>query len=528
MKREHITLFCFIMGPCILLGFLMLALAHAQSSKALTDTSTWLQGAQVAWQDVGAAWDTETPPPDADWPDALLEAESMADLGPAEEQIIVANHGFMISCSLFMFLGLLSLTFLGAATPFAQPFWIVLMRNTGIASLVLTAYLFIGFNLSYPWDFAFGSYMESLMLPMLPEHYEPLDYGFMGMTAWGDAYYQAAYPLFFVLILASFCSAGLRTATYGVLAIALGFYVFPIVCSWHWGGGWLSVMGDMGVYDFAGAGLVCLQAGAAAVPIAIGLAISQRRREIVGLPELEPTSKPALFYRLAAAVLLLPLALGWIGGSVLDADAPYVAGVIKVSLASAGAAALIGLVWGFIPGTRRPVELAVLSAMAGLVMTSAGVESVSLKGGLLLGGVAGLFVAPVLAILDRLRVPDPIGAIPVFGICGFLACLVPALNTGSWFLGESTFHVQTTLAVASAAPAFIFTLIIVFAFSVFNYFDRNLEKPQRARTTPPPLPPGAGDPVPAAAGASTASSGIPAPTPSNPNPAPYPNRPPNS
>ena len=64
--------------------------------------------------------------------------------------------------------------------------------------------------------------------------------------------------------------------------------------------------------------------------------------------------------------------------------------------------------------------------LAGLVAITCPCYWVSPTGDILLGGIAGVIVVAGVELLEWLRIDDPIGAVPVHGICGIW---------GTWSLG---------------------------------------------------------------------------------------------
>jgi Amt family ammonium transporter len=72
------------------------------------------------------------------------------------------------------------------------------------------------------------------------------------------------------------------------------------------------------------------------------------------------------------------------------------------------------------------VSFTVNGFLAGLVAITCPCYWVSPTGAILLGGIAGIIVVFGVELLEWLRIDDPIGAVPVHGICGIW---------GTWSLG---------------------------------------------------------------------------------------------
>src|SRR5207237_2433766 len=69
------------------------------------------------------------------------------------------------------------------------------------------------------------------------------------------------------------------------------------------------------------------------------------------------------------------------------------------------------------------VSFTVNGFLAGLVAITCPCYWVSPTGAILLGGVAGVIVVAGVELLEWLRIDDPIGAVPVHGICGIWGTL---------------------------------------------------------------------------------------------------------
>ena len=69
------------------------------------------------------------------------------------------------------------------------------------------------------------------------------------------------------------------------------------------------------------------------------------------------------------------------------------------------------------------VSFTVNGFLAGLVAITCPCYWVSPTGAIALGGIAGVIVVIGVEVLEYLRIDDPIGAVPVHGICGIWGTL---------------------------------------------------------------------------------------------------------
>jgi Amt family ammonium transporter len=90
---------------------------------------------------------------------------------------------------------------------------------------------------------------------------------------------------------------------------------------------------------------------------------------------------------------------------------------------AACAAGLTAMVYAYFISKKWDVSFTVNGFLAGLVAITCPCYWVSPTGAILLGGVAGVIVVLGVELLEYLRIDDPIGAVPVHGICGIWGTL---------------------------------------------------------------------------------------------------------
>jgi Amt family ammonium transporter len=94
-------------------------------------------------------------------------------------------------------------------------------------------------------------------------------------------------------------------------------------------------------------------------------------------------------------------------------------GRIATNTTLAACAAGLGAMFYAYPKTKTwDVSFTVNGFLAGLVAITCPCYWVSPTGAILLGGIAGVIVVMGVDLLEYLRIDDPIGAVPVHGICG--------------------------------------------------------------------------------------------------------------
>jgi Amt family ammonium transporter len=90
---------------------------------------------------------------------------------------------------------------------------------------------------------------------------------------------------------------------------------------------------------------------------------------------------------------------------------------------AACAAGLTAMVAAYMMSKSWDVSFTVNGFLAGLVAITCPCYWVSPTGAIMLGGIAGVIVVAGVELLEWLRIDDPIGAVPVHGICGIWGTL---------------------------------------------------------------------------------------------------------
>jgi ammonium transporter, Amt family len=240
-----------------------------------------------------------------------------------------------------------------------------------------------------------------------------------------------------------------------VYSVAVSGFIYPIVGHWAWGpDGFLALMGTdghffaklgMGFHDFAGSTVVHTIGGfiALAGSIVLGPRLGRKFKRDGGGPMLPHD------LTIAACGGLL-LWFGWYGfnpGSTLSAmDFEGIGRVAANTTLAACAAGLTAMFYAYLFSKKWDVSFTVNGFLAGLVAITCPCYWVSPTGAILLGGVAGVIVVVAVEALEWLRIDDPIGAVPVHGICGIWG----TLSLGLFACGK--YGATGPLAADNSAP----------------------------------------------------------------------------
>ncbi|MDD4909437.1 MAG: ammonium transporter [Candidatus Omnitrophica bacterium] len=257
--------------------------------------------------------------------------------------------------------------------------------------------------------------------------------GFMGLSGWflSGAQSGAPIPLYaFWLFQAAFCGAAativaggmaerMKFPAYLIYSFLISAFIYPIVGHWIWGGGWLS---KLGFSDFAGSTVVHAVGGFAAL---IGTLMLGPR---IGKYNPDGTANAIAGHSIPLASLgVFILWFGWFGfnpGSTLSVgDGSLIARVaINTNLAAAtGGICAMFTVWRMFG--KPDLSMAMNGALAGLVAITAPCAFVEPWAAIAIGAVAGVIVVLGVVLLDKARIDDPVGAVPVHALNGIWGTL---------------------------------------------------------------------------------------------------------
>jgi ammonium transporter, Amt family len=224
----------------------------------------------------------------------------------------------------------------------------------------------------------------------------------------------------------------LKFSGFCLMALFISMFLYPIVGSWVWGGGWLQNLGRVtglgnGLVDFAGSGVVHMVGGSLALAGAIMLGPRRGRFNADG--SVNPMPGHNIPLGVVGSIILV---FGWFGfnaGSsygVTGAFGQLAANAALNSLLAGAAGGVSGMVisWLASPGRKPDVAFTVNGMLGGLVSVTTACAFVESGAAVLIGIVAGVIVYASTNWLERVGIDDPVGAIPVHlfgGIWGLLA-----------------------------------------------------------------------------------------------------------
>lgn len=334
----------------------------------------------------------------------------------------------------------------------------IMFKNVFIISVGIVSYAVIGFNTHYPGDFngwiSFGSFIGDLGGPGM----DTFDYGGVGlaMTAYGDFIFQAMFAATAATIVSGAVAERVKLFSFMIFATILVAIGYPVVGSWHWGGGWLGTL-EGGFYDFAGSSVVHAFGGFAA--LACVIILGPRSGKYV-----DGKIKPILGHNMPLATIgVFLLFLGWFGfngGSVLSANPAGIGLVFTTTALAATAGALSSIIVSTVLLKKPDLSMALNGILAGLVGITAGADSMSPLASIIVGAIAGAIVVVSIIGFDKIKIDDPVGAISVHGVCGIWGTVA----VGIW--GGAVFMTQLIGTLAVSVAAFFFSLVVFYILKV--------------------------------------------------------------
>lgn len=332
-------------------------------------------------------------------------------------------------------------------------------KNIVLYSVGGVMFWMVGYNLMY--DAVNGGFIGTLTPKVIPAtDNDPGSY-----AAASDWFFQMVFCATTASIVSGTLAERIKLWPFLLFIVVLTGFIYPIQGAWKWGAGWLAPGTDTSwikdvtgaeFQDFAGSTIVHSVGGWAALVGAIFLGARHGKYEGGRVNAMPGSSIPL------ATLGTFILWLGWFGfngGSQLAigtiSDASSVSRIfVNTNMAACGGviAALIltQLVYG-----KVDVTMVMNGALAGLVSITAEPLAPTLPIALAIGAVGGAIVVFAVPLLDKLRIDDVVGAIPVHLMAGIWGTMiVPLTNSDANFMAQA-------IGVGSVAAFVIVASVIV-------------------------------------------------------------------
>lgn len=326
----------------------------------------------------------------------------------------------MMLCAALVFFMHLGFSFLEIGLTRQKNTINILFKNFFIITMGIIVYCLIGFNLMYPGNFNIigNGILGFAGLGLDSTAAANLAYN-EGYTYWTDFLFQAMFAATAGTIISGAVAERIKINSFMLIVFIYVGLVYPIVGSWQWGSGFLY---SLGFYDFAGSTLVHSVGGWGALIIIYLLGARKGKFDSNGNAIAIPGSNIPLS---AAGVLILWLGwFGFNGGSVLSADPANTSLVLVTTCLAAAAGGIGAAFFSNLLYKNLDITMFMNGVLGGLVGITAGADQMGPTEAIIIGAVGGLIVVLGVALLDKCKLDDPVGAIPVHlfaGIWGTLA-----------------------------------------------------------------------------------------------------------
>jgi Amt family ammonium transporter len=308
-------------------------------------------------------------------------------------------------------------------------------KNITLYSICGVMFWLIGYNVMYPGDgWLVQNYLGSFTPKVIPDpSADPGDY-----AAASDWFFQMVFCATACSIVSGSLAERIKLWPFLIFCVVLTGVIYPIEGSWDWGAGWLD---QMGFSDFAGSTIVHSTGGWCALSGAIILGARIGKYGPGGEVRPIPGSSMSL-----ATLGTFILWLGWFGfngGSQLAmgtlSDASSVARIFVNTNNAAAAGVVVAVILTQVLYGKVDLTMALNGALGGLVAITAEPLTPSVPMALVVGGIGAAIVVVTVPLLDKMRIDDVVGAIPVHlfaGIWGTMA--VPLTNPDASFAVQAT------------------------------------------------------------------------------------------
>jgi Amt family ammonium transporter len=386
-------------------------------------------------------------------------AEEVAEAAP--QFATIADTAFIFNTLLFLLGGFLVMwmaagfAMLEAGMVRTKNVSMQLTKNVALYAIAGIMYWFIGYGLMYvnvgsyfgsPWPYAFDPVgLEGADTAALLE---------TGYSTASDWFFQMVFVATAASIVSGALAERIKLWPFLIFVVILTGILYPITGAWTWGEGWLN---QMGFSDFAGSTIVHSVGGWAALAGAILLGARSGKYGSNGSVHPIPGSNMAL-----ATLGTFILWLGWFGfngasqlamGTISDAaDVSRI--FANTNLAAAGGV-VAALLLSQILYKKVDITFVLNGALAGLVSITAEPLAPGPFAAILIGAVGGVIVVLTVPLLDKFKIDDVVGAIPVHLFAGIWGTLVVPFSNA-----EASFGTQIIGIVAMGVFTFVASFIV--------------------------------------------------------------------
>lgn len=383
---------------------------------------------------------------------ALIAGIAHAEVS-AETQYVFNTFLFLVCGFLVMFMAA-GFAMLEAGSVRSKNAAAICVKNISLYSTAGLLYWLVGYNLMYGVDE--GGFLGSMSVWTADDMAvggDAPDYS-GGYASGSDWYFQMVFCATTASIVSGTIAERLKIWPFLIFTLVLTGFIYPIVGSWEWGGGFLDA--NFAFSDFAGSTLVHSTGGWAALAGAFVIGSRTGRFNDDGSVTPFPGSSIPL-----ATLGAFILWLGWFGfnggsqlalGSALDSVA--ISNIFINTNLAAAAGVMFAMITSQILFGKVDIVTALNGAIGGLVAITAEPLAPSIGAAVFIGGVGGILVALSTPLLLKMKIDDVVGAIPAHLVCGIWGTMiVPFTNSDASYFGQ--FMGVISVAIFAFTASFI-------------------------------------------------------------------------
>ena len=302
-------------------------------------------------------------------------------------------------------------------------------KNIGKFAIVSVMFYLVGYNLGYgdadnPYFGSFKIWTDNSSLET-------------GYSDYSDWLFQTLFVCATCSIVSGAVAERIKIWPFFIFSAILGGFIYPIQMSWEWGGGWLD---SLGFADFAGSTLVHACGGAAALAGVMILGPRLGRFTDDGSPQnMAPFAASSIPLVTLGTFILWMGWYGFNGGSQLALgsfeDSTAMSRIFMNTQLAACGGCIAGAVITRILGGKTDIIMMLNGALAGLVSITAEPLMPSPLLSIIIGAIGGVIMYFGTNFLEKMKLDDVVGAIPVHMFAGIFGTLiVPISNPDTSFI----------------------------------------------------------------------------------------------
>ncbi|MCQ2124090.1 MAG: ammonium transporter [Fibrobacter sp.] len=388
---------------------------------------------------------------------AFASAEEAAPAPTVGDAIFMTENIWIMISAMLVFIMGLGFACVESGLCRAKSATNICFKNVAVPAIGISVYAAIGFGLMYPGEFngiigfrgfGIGDWLNAANFTSAYNGH---------FTLFTDWLFQAMFAATAATIVSGAVAERIKLSSFLVFTLFYVAFVYPIVGSWVWGGGWLSsftAFGAEGFHDLAGSELVHSVGGwgALAGVLILGPRIG---KYVNGKAHAIPAHNVPL-----ATIGVFILWFGWWGfngGSALSGN-PFDTSLILVTTNLAAVAGIItATATSWIIAKKPDATMALNGCLAGLVAITAPADTVSPMSAWIIGAIGGVIVVLAVYMFEKLRLDDPVGALSVHLVNGIWGTLAVGLFD---YTGRFNVATQALGVVAYAIPCFLSACLI--------------------------------------------------------------------